>query len=216
MPDKPFQSLYPDYDVLAKWNTPSWNEKTRQVVAKRLNQVPSREFFDELQYKTLEAVCDRIIPQPERKQHEKVPIAPWLDAKLKKNQTNGTRYVPLPPQQECWRQGLNAIEAEAKLRFKRSFHLLDQAEQDILLHAIDKGEVEAPNWGKRLPPQMFFRKVLLSDIVEIYYAHPSAWSEIGFGGPASPRGYLRLATNRRDPWEAEEHPAEVLKEAALK
>ena len=216
MTNNQFQSLYPDYDVLAKWNTPSWNEQTREVVAKRLNQIPSREFFDELQYRTLEAVCDRVIPQPERSAREKVPIAPWLDQKLNNNETNGTRYLPLPPQQKCWKKGLNAIEAESKLRFKRSFHSLDQAEQDMLLKTIDDGEVEAPDWSKQLPARMFMRKVLLRDIVEIYYAHPSAWSEIGFGGPASPRGYLRLGTNRRDSWEAEEHPSEVLQEAAAK
>jgi hypothetical protein len=37
-----------------------------------------------------------------------------------------------------------------------------------------------------------------------YYSHPTAWSEIGFGGPASPRGYVRMGFNRRDPWEAAE------------
>jgi hypothetical protein len=216
MTDKPFQSLYPDYDVLAKWNTPSWNEQTREVVAERLNQVPSREFLDEVQYRTLEAVCDRVMPQPERDARKRVPIAPWIDRKLKDNETNGTRYPPLPPQRECWAKGLNAIEAEAKLRFNRSFHALDPAEQDMLLHAIDKSEVEAPDWGKQLPPQMFMRKVLLRDIVEIYYAHPSAWSEIGFGGPASPRGYLRLGPNRHDSWEGEEHPNDLLAEAAAK
>jgi hypothetical protein len=41
-------------------------------------------------------------------------------------------------------------------------------------------------------------------VVGIYYAHPAAWSEIGFGGPASPRGYVRLGFDERDPWEAEE------------
>lgn len=216
MAEKQFQSLYPGYDVLAKWDTPSWNEQTRTVVAERLNQVPSRAFFDELQYRTLQAICDRVMPQPERHARRRVPIAPWIDEKLKTDETNGTRYAPLPPQRACWTRGMNAIEAEAKLRFKRSFHALDPAEQDMLLKSVDRGEVEAPDWGKRLPPQMFFRKVLLREIVEIYYAHPSAWSEIGFGGPAAPRGYLRLATNRRDSWEAEEHPNDLLQEAAAK
>jgi hypothetical protein len=39
----------------------------------------------------------------------------------------------------------------------------------------------------------------------MYYAHPQAWDEIGFGGPASPRGYVRMGFNRYDPWEAVEH-----------
>ena len=45
---------------------------------------------------------------------------------------------------------------------------------------------------------------MLHDIVSAYYAHPTAWSEIGFGGPASPRGYVRMDFDRRDPWEAAE------------
>jgi hypothetical protein len=215
MAEEKFHSLYPDYDVLAKWNTPSWNDQTRAVVAKRLNNVPPRQFLSELQFATLEAVCDRVMPQPDREPENKVPIAPWIDAKLQQNKTNGTRYPPLPPQRECWKRGMDAIEAEAQARFRRSFHKLDPAEQDILLRAIGKGEVEAPDWGK-LPPKMFMRKSLLREIVEVYYAHPAAWSEIGFGGPASPRGYLRLGINRRDPWEGEERPNEVLREAAAK
>jgi hypothetical protein len=216
MAEQRFESLYPDYDVLTKWDTPSWNEQTRAVVSKRLNDVPAREFFGELQYRTLQAVCDRVMPQPEREAREKVPIAPWIDQKLQQNKTTGTRYVPLPPLRECWLKGINAIEAEARHRFHRSFHILDPAEQDIILHAMNDGDVQAPDWGKHLPAQMFFRKVLLPEIVTIYYAHPAAWSEIGFGGPASPRGYLRLGTNRRDPWEAEEHPNKMLREAAYK
>jgi hypothetical protein len=45
---------------------------------------------------------------------------------------------------------------------------------------------------------------MAGDIVLAYYAHPTAWSEIGWGGPASPRGYVRLDFNERDPWEAAE------------
>jgi hypothetical protein len=55
-----------------------------------------------------------------------------------------------------------------------------------------------------VPPAIFFAKRLLPDIVSAYYGHPTAWSEIGFGGPASPRGYVRMDFDRRDPWEAAE------------
>jgi hypothetical protein len=43
---------------------------------------------------------------------------------------------------------------------------------------------------------------VIPDITHAYYAHPTAWNEIGFGGPASPRGYARMGLDRRDPWEA--------------
>ena len=59
-----------------------------------------------------------------------------------------------------------------------------------------------------MPARQFFKSVLLQEAVGVYYAHPAAWSEIGFGGPASPRGYVRMQANRRDPWEAMEEKEE--------
>ena len=32
--------------------------------------------------------------------------------------------------------------------------------------------------------------------------HPWAWNEIGFGGPAYPRGYARLGPGQRESWES--------------
>ena len=55
-----------------------------------------------------------------------------------------------------------------------------------------------------MPSKLFFDKRVVHDIAGAYYGHPTAWNEIGFGGPASPRGYVRLDANRRDPWEAAE------------
>jgi hypothetical protein len=34
-----------------------------------------------------------------------------------------------------------------------------------------------------------------------FYSHPWAWNEIGFGGPAYPRGYLNLGVDAREKWE---------------
>ena len=42
---------------------------------------------------------------------------------------------------------------------------------------------------------------------ETFYAHPWAWNEIGFGGPAYPRGYKNLGIDRREPWEVAEREA---------
>ena len=38
----------------------------------------------------------------------------------------------------------------------------------------------------------------------MYYAHPWAWDEIGFGGPAYPRAYMRLENGQPEPWEKQE------------
>jgi hypothetical protein len=37
-----------------------------------------------------------------------------------------------------------------------------------------------------------------------FYSHPHAWQEIGFGGPAYPRGYKALGLNGREGWEVPE------------
>jgi hypothetical protein len=34
-----------------------------------------------------------------------------------------------------------------------------------------------------------------------FYSHPWAWDEIGFGGPAYPRGYKNLGLDRLEPFE---------------
>ena len=38
-----------------------------------------------------------------------------------------------------------------------------------------------------------------------FYSHPDAWSEIGFGGPAYPRGYKNAELDAREPWEVPDH-----------
>jgi hypothetical protein len=68
---------------------------------------------------------------------------------------------------------------------------------------VQAGEVDKAHWG-RLDARTFFVNLLLREISGVYYAHPQAWSEMGFGGPASPRGYVRMGLNEHDPWEARE------------
>jgi hypothetical protein len=77
------------------------------------------------------------------------------------------------------------------------------AEKDALLGMMQRGELSGPAWDG-LGAESFFAKRILSDIPGLYYSHPTAWSEMGFGGPASPRGYVRMDLDRRDPWEAAE------------
>ena len=53
-------------------------------------------------------------------------------------------------------------------------------------------------------PVKRFWAMLLGDCVAAYYSHPWAWDEIGFGGPAYPRGYMRLENGMPEPWETDE------------
>lgn len=204
---------YPGYDVLAKRHTPSWNEQTRRVIDQRLALPREARFLPEREWRTLAAVCSRIVPQP--KTRPPVPIAAMVDAKLFENRGDGYRDHRLPPLREAWRRGLTAIDAEARRRHGVGFDALDVDEQDALLRAAQDGRLSDPTW-EGMDSALFFAKRLLPDIVMSYYGHPTAWNEIGFGGPASPRGYVRMNFDRRDPWEAAEakpgREAEAIKE----
>lgn len=197
----PPRTPYVDYDVLTKSDTSSWDDQTREVIQKRLAEIPPRRFFTEAEWQTLESICARLVPQPERS--NPIPIVPWIDEKLHHDRRDGFRYDDMPPLPEAWRLGLEGIDEESRRRFGTEFRALPEANQDTVLRGIQAGDVDGRVWA-RLPAQRFFTTVLLKEVVGEYYAHPAAWSEVGFGGPASPRGYVRLGVNQRDPWEARE------------
>ena len=204
--DESFRTPYPDYDVIDKWHTPSFDEPTRRVIAERLDNVPQRRFFDERNYALLREVIDCILPQPERSEHQRIAVEAFIDDMLHADRTSGTRYADAPAPREAWLRGLRGIEHESQRRHGAGFGTLSTEQQHAVLSAIDRGDVDTDAWPG-LHPKRFFRTVLLKEAVKIYYAHPLAWNEIGFGGPAAPRGYVRLGPDELDPWEAREQRA---------
>ena len=197
------RDLYPGYDVLRKRNTPSWNEQTRDVIDRRLAiNSDAHRFFTDEEWRTLRAICDRIVPQPVQRA-QPVPLAAMVDLKMREDSREGYRDATMPPMQQAWRRGLAAVDAEARHAHGTPFHALAPAAQDDLMRLMQHGELKAEAWAG-MPSASFFKQRVLPDIVKSYYAHPTAWNEIGWGGPASPRGYVRMDFNRRDPWEAAE------------
>ena len=190
---------YPGYDVLDKRWTASWNDATRAAVDARLTVHPGPRFLDADAFRTLQALCDRILPQPDRA--TPIPLAAYVDEKLVLDKRTGFRKVAMPPLREAWSRGLAALEAEAQHAYVQPFHALHLAAQDALIAQMKAGGLHHAAWGD-MPCELFFSDRVMADIPRAYYAHPAAWSEIGFGGPASPRGYVRMEAGKRDPWEA--------------
>lgn len=197
------QDLFPGYDVLAKRDTPSWNAKTREIVDARLSlSDDTHRFFTEEEWLTLRALVECVVPQPDSRQ-ERIPVAAMVDDKMHRNALDGYRVAELPTMREAWQRGLAALDAEAKTAHGAPFRALDPEAQKLLVAAMKEGDLAGDVWGG-MPSKVFFAKRVVPDVVKSYYAHPTAWNEIGFGGPASPRGYVRMDFNRRDPWEAAE------------
>ena len=197
------RDLYPGYDVLSKRDTPSWNDQTRAVIDQRLGINPdAHAFFSETEWPILLALCERIVPQPAGRTCP-IPVAAMVDQKIHENEGDGYRDAALPSMAEAWQRGLAALDAEALSAHGQRFHELGTQQQDDLLKLMQEGKLWHAAWAG-MPAKSFFKQRALNDIVKAYYSHPSAWNEIGWGGPASPRGYVRMDFDRRDPWEAAE------------
>ena len=201
MKEPTFHTRYRGYNVLDKWSSTDWDDQTRAVVRRRLEEIPCIRFFTSEETELLEAVAERIVPQPDRGQAEKIPIVPWIDEKLYEDKRDGYRYKEMPPQQEAWRFGLRGINETAHALFEKEFVDLDPLSQDVVLTHVERGDPPGAAW-KLLPASRFFKDVLCITIVKIYYAHPLAWNEIGYNGPSSPRGHVRKWQGGVDPWEA--------------
>ena len=195
------QDRYPGYDVLAKRDTPSWNPVTREVIDRRLAVPRQPRFFNQDEWAVLRAVCGRIVPQPSNR--AEVPLPAYVDEKMFERRLDGYRYEGVPEQGEAWKQGLAALDEAAKRDHGAGFAATGPEQQDGLLRQMEAGRLQAEAL-QGMWPDRFFKYRIIPDITGAYYAHPTGWNEIGFGGPASPRGYVRTDLNRRDPWEAAE------------
>lgn len=202
VPDTP----YPRFKVASekKWAL-DWDDKTRRLVRERVENVPPYRFFSGDEVGLLEAVCDCLVPQDDRPAGVRIPIAPWIDERLQRGAGDGYRYENMPADGEAYRLGLQGIDETALIRFHARFVALERERQEAVVAELARGEPPGEAW-QQLPATRFFSR-LMNDVVTNYYAHPLAWAEIGFNGPASPRGHMRLSLGRRDPWEAaEERP----------
>ncbi|MGH9511848.1 MAG: gluconate 2-dehydrogenase subunit 3 family protein [Terriglobales bacterium] len=181
-----------------------WDSATRKVVTKRVKEPPSREFFSEEEWKFWTAVFDHLIPQTDRTPDHSIPIVAQVDRRLHTNQTVGYRYENMPQDRVAYAQGLEAINQEARGEYGNDFLSLDYHRQDLILKAIHDGEPKgAAEIWKAMSVHRFWQ-LIMGDAIDAYYAHPWAWDEIGFGGPAYPRAYTRLERGEPEPWEVEE------------
>ncbi len=193
---------YPGYRTLSQQKF--WDAKTREVILDRVNNVPPIRFFSPEEVRLLEAICARVLPQDDRDDAHKIPIVPQIDARLFENSHDGYRYEDMPPDREAYQQGIKAVDQIAHHLHGRAFVELGPLEQDEIMRALHDGKPPAAHeiWEK-MSVQRFWME-LVQDCVEAYYSHPWAWDEIGYGGPAYPRAYMRLERGEAEPWEKEE------------
>ncbi|HEX9132469.1 MAG TPA: gluconate 2-dehydrogenase subunit 3 family protein [Ktedonobacteraceae bacterium] len=181
-----------------------WDEATHSVVMARVEQVPPVRFFTPGEARLMQAVCDRLLPQDDRDEQHKILVVNYIDDRLYNQRIDGYRFEDMPPDHEAHRLGLQAIEAIARHMFDKPFTELEPLEQDQVLKTIHDCNPPAGEEIWKKMSTMRFWMLIMQDVVDAYYAHPYAWDEIGFGGPAYPRGYMRLEGGKPEPWEVHE------------
>ena len=193
---------YPGFSTLAQKNY--WDATTRDLILKRVAEPPAVRFFTPGEAETMLAVTARIMPQEDRAPDRRIPILPWLDERLFTNRIDGYRFEDMPPDREAYRIAAHAFEAMAKELHGGSFHRLSTLDQETILKSLHDGKpAAATELWKRMNIERFWT-LLVGDCAAVYYAHPWSWDEIGFGGPAYPRGYMRLEDGEAEPWEVNE------------
>jgi hypothetical protein len=200
---RPQPGYYPGYDVVSQQSF--WDGATRELVLKRLNPAPPLRFFNPQEAELMRVVCDHILPQDDRDPGHRIEIVPNIDERLFNKKGPGYCYENMPPDDEAYRLFLQALELMGQANYGRPFLDLTWREQEEILQALNKGKPQegaGEIWKRLSVPVMW--TLLVGDCITAYYQHPWSWSEIGYGGPAYPRAYMRLERGQPEPWEVEE------------
>ena len=188
---------YPDYDVLAQRD--HWDPATRAVVEERLGRPVGLQFFDDREAAALRAFCDLVTAQD---RDPRIPVLGHVDAELAAGRLQGYRYADMPDDRDTWRLAARGLDEAARERGAPSFADAAPSVQEAVCEAFEHGELRRGAWDELNVARAW--SVLMRDILAAFYAHPWAWNEIGFGGPAYPRGYARLGIGLSEAWEGRE------------
>jgi Gluconate 2-dehydrogenase subunit 3 len=159
------------FDVLSEVDR--WDDVTAGVVLSRLDPPPDYSFFTPAEQATAD-------------------VLRLVDQRLALDMTDGWFYEDMPEDADAWRVTLAALDDEAQQKHQAPFHVLDRAEQAALLQAVADAEVwHGLNGGHVW--SLWTRYACAA-----FYSHPWAWNEMGFDGPAYPRGYKNIGVGRRE------------------
>jgi gluconate 2-dehydrogenase subunit 3-like protein len=185
---------YPDFNVLDEVD--HWDQATRQVVLERVNNTPPIRFFTEREAHTLGQFADVVLAQD---REPRIPVINMVDAKLYSGKREGYRYAEMPDDGVTFRRLADGLDVAARQHGSRDFVSASHDVQTTIVQAFSSGELHGQVWDE-LPCEKAWQ-VVMRELLSAFYSHPWAWNEIGFGGPAYPRGYARLGIGQRESWE---------------
>jgi len=202
---------YPDFDVLS--TADSWDHATRKVVLARLDPPGPLQFFTTDEEPTLRAFCDMVLAQDGE---PRIPVAEFVDDKLAAGRLDGYQYADMPEDGDTWRITLRGLDHSATSGHAvADFAAADVTSQEAIVDDFAHARLSGGPWDEVNVARAW--SVCLRSMLAGFYSHPWAWNEIGFGGPAYPRGFMRLGpTSTTEPFErhgaTSEDPADVVRD----
>jgi len=181
-----------DFDVLAEVD--KWDMVTAGVVLARLALPEQLAFFTPAEVGIAAPLLDLLLGQD---CDPRVPVLALIDERLVRNETDGWHYDELPEDSIAWRDTLRYLDEDAQDRHGKGFVHLTTDQQSELVTAVQEASTSGEKWHD-LPAKHVW-SLWTRYACTAFYSHPWAWNEIGFPGPAYPRGYLNLGG--REHWE---------------
>lgn len=182
------ESHYPGYDVWEEHT--EWDEHTRSIVVRRKTPQVVYKYFSREEAMMMEAAIYLLVD--DRRLEILTYVLQHLDESLSAEIGESQRKQGVLEKKALFRDGLGRIELISHRGHGMGFVTLQMDQQTEVLRTTEQ---EYPD----------FFKQLVNMVVEAYYSHPIVWSDIGYGGPAYPRGYVRVEKGLLDPWEAKKN-----------
>ena len=182
---------FPGFDVLEQ--APHWDQVTAGVVLARTDTPTAVKFFTESEESCARALLNLLTGQD----GQAVPVLEMVDARLAAGETDGWRYADMPEDGQAWRDTLAYLDADADGRGGTTFAAAPEKLQLELIQAVqDRGSEDWHGLNAAHVWSLWTRYACTA-----LYAHPLAWNEIGFSGPAYPRGYKNAGVDKLEPFE---------------
>jgi hypothetical protein len=183
---------FPGFSVLDQ--AASWDAVTAGVVLSRVGRPPDIRYFTPVEEAAATALCDRLLGQDDE---PKIAVVPRIDARLAEQSTDGWRYSDMPEDGQAWRDSLRYLDDDAQAACSRPFAEAALDDQRAVIQAVQ--DLGAKDWHGLNAAHVW--SLWTRYACTAFYAHPWAWDEIGFPGPAYPRGYKNAAVDGREPFE---------------
>ena len=182
---------FPGFNVLGQ--TRDWDAVTADLIRARIGHSQEVRFFTEAEQASAAALLNQLTGQCGEPLG--VPILEMVDGRLAAGETDGWHYADMPEDGQAWRETLGYLDKDAHARCGTAFADASEGDQAAIIQAVQ----DSREWHGLVAKHVW--SLWTRYACTAMYSHPYAWSEMGFPGPAYPRGYKNAGVGKLEPFE---------------